>query len=144
MNTSIRRVTFCFLKERIEVLAAREATLLDQHRVDHAPHGQRLVGEAVDVLLEYQLDALPPRVEARTETVPAPERMFELDFDARDERIPPLVVHPAEVLAQRFEEPVARMLHVMLVIGVVDHALQVAFIIAHLVFPCVQILLHIS
>ncbi len=56
------------------------------------------------------------------------------DRDFGDEGIESFLVHLPEVHAETLEELVSCVLHVMLIVGVVDDALQVALVVAYLHF----------
>ena len=75
--------------------------------------------------------------------VAASQRMFVFDLYFRHERIQSLLVYLSEVFAERFQIFMTRMFHIVLVIGIVHHALQVAFVVAHLHLQLENIFLHI-
>ena len=96
------------------------------------------------ILLEYELDSFFIDIEARDIAVAALERGLILDFYPRYKSVNPFFVHLSEVLAKRLQEFMPSMFHIMLIIGVVDHSLQVAFVVTDLVCQFKNILFHYS
>ena len=64
------------------------------------------------------------------------------DFHAGDHGVDAPGVEGGEGGAGAFEELVAGVFHVVLVIGVVDHALEVALVVPHFHFDFVDVLRH--
>lgn len=65
--------------------------------------------------------------------------MFVGDVDAGDHHVDALVVQGGKAGSGSFQEFVTGVFHVVLVVGIVDHALQVTFVVPyfHLYFKCV-------
>ena len=85
-----------------------------------------------DVLVEDELRGAHRTSKSRAKVLTATQALLVGDGDLGDEGVESIFVHLPEVHAQTLEELVARVLHIMLVVGVIDDALQVALVVAHL------------
>ena len=83
-------------------------------------------------MCEYYLCALALKVDSDHELVATAKRKLVFNSDFRYHRIDAILVQLSKVDAQGFKELMARMLHIMLIVGVVHDSLKVALIIAHL------------
>ena len=91
-----------------------------------------LVGGAVDVLVEDVLHALLLNPEARDELVVAAQGGLVLQRHAGHHGVDALGVHLGEAQSAVLQEEVARVLRIVQVVGIVDDALDVALVVAHL------------
>ena len=76
-----------------------------------------------DVLVEDELGRAHRTAQRRSVMVSAAQALLVGDGDLGDEGVESIFVHLPEVHAQTLEELVARVLHIMLVVGVIDDAL---------------------
>lgn len=89
------------------------------------------VDEAHDVLVEGVAKAVLFEFEAHLKMVARTERGFETHFEVGDHDVDAAVVEVGKLDATRFDEFVAAVFGVMLVDGVVDDALEVAFVVTN-------------
>ena len=82
--------------------------------------------------MEDVLNALLLKPETRDEFIVAAQRCLVLQVHASHNGIDTLFVHFCKRQATMLQEQVACMLSVMEVVGIVDNALDVAFVVAHL------------
>lgn len=114
-----------------EELPARQAAVVDDDALDLTTGGEAAV-HMEDVLMEDELGRAHRTAQSRAVMVSAAQALLVGDGDLGDEGVESIFVHLPEVHAQTLEELVACVLHVMLVVGVIDDALQVALVVAHL------------
>ena len=114
-----------------EELPARQAAVVDDDALDLTTSGEAAV-HMEDVLMEDELGRAHRTAQSRAVVVAAAQALLVGDGDLGDEGVKSIFVHLPEVHAQTLEELVARVLHIMLVVGVIDDALQVALVVAHL------------
>ena len=93
---------------------------------------ERIVGDAVDVVLKDIAYALFVKVEAREELVVAFQWPLELQLHPGHDSVHALFVQVGKAHAEGTEKAVTSMLGIVEIVGVVDDALDVAFVIAHL------------
>jgi hypothetical protein len=126
----------------IKIIAAGEFSVLNDNGLYFARSGENVIRHPVDVLLENEFYPLATDIHARKESVSAAQGMFKPYFHFRHEGVNAFPVQPSEVFAKRLHIFMARMFHIPLVVGVVDHTLQIALIIAHFHFKSENILFH--
>ena len=114
-----------------EELPARQAAVVDDDALDLTTGGEAAV-HMEDVLMKDELGRAHRTAQSRAVMVSAAQALLVGDGDLGDEGVESIFVHLPEVHAQTLEELVARVLHIMLVVGVIDDALQVALVVAHL------------
>ena len=131
-----------FAEPLIQLRAFGEAAVDEADRLDGGADNGLVVGQAEDVLHENVFDALLAQGEARHETVAAAQRRFERHLQTRHDGIRALLVQGGEADALGTQKLVARMLDVVLVVGIVHDALQVALVVAHLHFQRKDIFFH--
>ena len=111
----------------------------DAHGFDLRLDNDLHVGQAVDVLVEHVLDAVLLDVELADELVAALERGLELHVEARYNSVGALLMELGEAHSVGKQKLMAGVLDVVLVVGVVNYALKVAFVVAHLHFEFVDV-----
>ena len=131
-----------FAEPLIQFCAFGQAAVHKADGFDGGADNGLVVGQAEDVLHENVFDALLAQGEARHETVATAQRRFEGHLQARHYGIRALFVQGGETDALGAQELVARMLDVMLVVGIVYDALKVALVVAHLHFQRKDIFFH--
>ena len=94
--------------------------------------------------MEDIADALLTYPEAGEELVAAAERRLVVNRDASHDGDDVLLQHLGKAYACLEQEFVPRVLHVMLVVGIVDDALEVALIVANFHLQLVGVFFHIS
>ena len=118
-------------EEVSEELPTGQAPVVDDDALDLTACSEAPV-EVQDILIEDELGRTHSTAECRAVVVATAQALLIGDRYFGDEGIQAIFVHLAEVHAQALEELMSRMLHVVLVVGVVDDALQVALVVAHL------------
>ena len=131
-------------KGAVVVVAHTELAMDEGHEVDIGVKRQFHVGSAIDVVLEYIPHTFLLEVEARHHLVVAAQGRLKLQLHTRHHGVDSLLVKGGEAHAQAAQEAVARMLGVMEIVGVVDDALDVALIVAHIHTCGKQIFFHID
>ena len=81
--------------------------------------------EFVDVLEEYQFDTFSLVGDLNDEAIAAPKGVFVGDVYAGDHHVDTLIVKGGKAGSGGFQKLVTGMFHIVLVVGIVDHALQV-------------------
>ena len=114
-----------------EELPTGQTPVVDDDALDLTACSEAPV-EVQDILIEDELGRTHSTAECRAVVVATAQALLIGDRYFGDEGIQAIFVHLAEVHAQALEELMSRMLHVVLVVGVVDDALQVALVVAHL------------
>lgn len=131
-----------FAEPLVQFRAFGQAAVHKADGFDGGADNRLVVGQAEDVLHENVFDALLAQGEARHETVATAQRRFEGHLQTRHYGIRALFVQGGETDALGAQELVARMLDVMLVVGIVYDALKVALVVAHLHFQRKDIFFH--
>jgi hypothetical protein len=126
----------------VENLTAGKPPVLEAYYIYLALDRKSIVGKVIDVLKKNQFRALAHHIDAHRESVAATQRTLLLYRDLRDHRVDTLRMHGRETAAYGFKEFMARMLQIVLVVGVVHDTLYVALIIAHLHLQPVDISFH--
>ena len=85
-------------------------------------------------MVEYILDAFLLKVEFRYELVSTLQWGFESHGEASHYRIDSLLMKCSKTDTHRRQKLVTGMFQIVLIIGIIDDALQVAFIVAYLHF----------
>ena len=131
-----------FAEPLVQFRAFGQAAVHKADGFDGGADNGLVVRQAEDVLHENVFDALLTQGEARHETVAAAQRRFERHLQTRHDGIRALLVQGGEADALGTQKLVARMLDVVLVVGIIHDALKVAFVIAHLHFQRKDIFFH--
>ena len=105
-----------------EELPTGQAPVVDDDALDLTACSEAPV-EVQDILIEDELGRTHSTAECRAVVVATAQALFIGDRYFGDEGIQAIFVHLAEVHAQALEELMSRMLHIVLVVGVVDDAL---------------------
>ena len=121
-------------KALVEVFALAELAVDEAHGVHLGAHAQLEVGQAEDVLHEDVAQAVFLEPQLADVFVAAAQWCLELHGEPGHYCVGASVVQLGEADAVGEQELVAAVLEVVLVGGVVDNALKVAFVVAHLVF----------
>ena len=100
------------------------------YRFNHCLDGHFIVTCPENILVEYILDAFFLHCQLRYELITAFQRCLESHIDACYHWIYPLFVECGKADTRTQQELVPRMLQIMLVVGIVDNTLKVAFIVA--------------
>jgi len=109
-------------EEVSEELPTGQAPIVDDDALDLTMCSEAPV-EVQDILIEDELGRTHSTAERRAVVVATAQALLIGDRYFGDEGIQAIFVHLAEVHAQALEELMSRMLHVVLVVGVVDDAL---------------------
>ena len=109
-------------EEVSEELSTGQAPIVDDDALDLTACSEAPV-EVQDILIEDELGRTHSTAECRAVVVATAQALLIGDRYFGDEGIQAIFVHLAEVHAQALEELMSRMLHVVLVVGVVDDAL---------------------
>ena len=127
------------LEHLVEELAACKTAILHTDCFYAALGTELTIGQTVYILQEKYLGTLALQVDANDELVATDEGQFILYGYLGYHCIDTALVQTTEVLAKRFEKFVACVLHIVLVIGIVHHALKVALVVAYLHLQTVDI-----
>ena len=120
------------VENAIEHFTITEATMIKDYSGDFRSENQFFVGNTVDVLQENVFQSFLTKVKGTDKLITAAERHLEIHRHTRHYSIKSLLVHLCKVHPMGMQEFMAGMLGVMLIVGIVDNALQVAFIVADL------------
>ena len=123
--------------------AAAQFAVDEADDVHFSSCGQFHVGQTVDVLVEDVADAFLSDVEAGEEFVAAAEWCLVVDGDACHYGDDVLLAHFGETDACLEQKLMPCVFHVVLVVGVVDDAFHVAFVVADLHLQLVCVVLHL-
>ncbi len=118
----------------MDLVATGQNSIHYTHAFDLRLDALHIVRLAIDVLLEDIAHAFAINIEAGDKLLSTAQWRSVIDGDTADHDINALVVQFFEADADALDEFVAGHFEVVLVIGVVDNALDVAFVIASLQF----------
>ena len=127
-----------------EGAAGDEVSVLEADGVHAGTDAELAVGLASYVLVEYVADVFPDEAQGAEELVAAAQGGFVVYADAGDDEVRACVVECGEADAVGLEVLVSGVFEVVLVVGVVDDALQVTFVVAYLECLLVHIGLSLS
>ena len=116
----------------------------EAHRFYSCLDNRLQVGQAEYVLVEHIFDALFLDVQLRQELVAAGKRSFESHAEACYNRVDALPVQFGKADSGGGQKLMACVFDVMLVVGVVHNALQVAFVVADFHFQFEDVFSHCS
>lgn len=109
-----------------------EATIDETDEGDVTLETELFIAGSVDGLVEHVLDAILRKGEARDELVIASQGCLELQVHTGHNGINPLPVELCKTDAEATKKEVTGMFGIMEIVGIVDDALDVAFVIANL------------
>ena len=131
----------CF--ERFVVVGTVGQSAVDEaHQFDVSLEAQFVVVGAVDVLSEDVAQSLFAQVDARDEFIVAPQRSFKLQVHASHDGVGALLVHLGKTESALLQEQVSCVFCVMQLVGIVDDALDVTFIVANHHFGGKYVIFH--
>ena len=116
----------------VVVFAAGEASVDNTDEFRLGSETEFFVGSTIDVVVENIFDALLCQSETRHKLIIGSKRRLELHRHPRQHRIYALLVHLGKTQSALFQEQMAGVLTIVQVVGIVDNALDVALIVAHL------------
>ena len=131
-------------KNLIKQFAIAQASIYYTYRFNRCLNNYFTITLTEYILIENILDAFFLHIQFREKLITAFQRCLESHIDACHYRIDPLLVKCRKTDTGRQQELMARMFQVMLIIGIIDNALQVAFIVAHFHCQLINIFSHIT
>ena len=120
------------VENAIEHFTITEATMIKDYSGDFRSENQFFVTSTVDVLQKDVFQSFLAKIKGADKFIAAAKRHLEIHRHTRHYSIKSLLVHRCKVHPMGMQEFMAGMLGVMLIVGIVDNALQVAFIVADL------------
>ena len=126
----------------VDLFTAGKGAVDDADTIDLCFDALDAVGLAVDVLLEDVADTFAVDVEAGKEFLTSAKRSTIVDGDTADHDIDALAMKFFEADADTLDKLVTSDLEIVLVVGVVDNSLDIAFVVARLQLEGVSIIFH--
>jgi len=126
----------------VDFFTAGKGAVDDADTIDLCFDALDAVGLAVDVLLEDVADTFAVDVEAGKEFLTSAKRSTIVDGDTADHDIDALAMKFFEADADTLDKLVTGDLEIVLVVGVVDYSLDIAFVVARLQLEGVSIIFH--
>ncbi len=120
------------VENAIEHFTITEATMIKDYSGDFRSENQFFVTSTVDVLQENVFQSFLTKVKGTDKLITAAERHLEIHRYTRHYSIKSLLVHLCKIHPMGMQEFMAGMFGIMLIVGIVDNALKVAFIVADL------------
>ena len=131
-----------FCKKGGDFFTACQAAVDHANRRNGCRNAKLHVGLAVNVLVENKSSAVSSDVQTRKESLLSVKRCLVFHRDFGHHHVQAFVVPFPEGLAFLLEPFVTGSLKIMLIVGVVDDALDVAFVVARLHFQSVEVVFH--
>ena len=131
-----------FRESLVELRTIGESAVDDANGIDLRTNTQFLVACTVDVLHEDIADAFFLNPETAVEFITATKRHLELHGQTCHDTIDALIVKTCKTNTVTEQKLMTCVFDIMLIIGIVDNALKVTFIIANLHAECVDIVCH--
>ena len=132
------------LKDAVIGRGTDEFAVMYAYALDGTLEAYLAVGHADNLLVEHALDAVACDIELGAELIAAAQRGLVVECHLGDDKVVTGSTHIGKAEADGEEELMTRVLQVVLVVGVVDDALEVAFVVAHLHEQFVAIFFHRS
>ena len=119
-----------------------EGPVDDANAIDLGFDALDTIGLSVDILFENVTNAFAVDVEAGKELLSTTERSTIVDGDTADHDIDALAMKFFEADADTLDKLVTGYFEVVLIVGVVDYSLDIAFVVARLQLEGVSIIFH--
>ena len=129
-------------KSLVEFVRIGETTIDDADSFDLGTNHDFVVGLAEDVLHENVLDTVFFYPKSRDEFVATFEWNLKLHGESRHDTVDASLMKFGEADVVGKEKFVTCMFDIVLIVGVVDDALEVAFVVAHLHFEFIDVVCH--
>jgi len=126
----------------VDFFTAGKGAVDDADTIDLCFDALDAVGLAVDVLLEDVADTFAVDIEAGKELLTSAKRSTIVDGDTADHDIDTLAMKFFETDADTLDKLVTGYFEVVLIVGVVDYSLDIAFVVARLQLEGVSIIFH--
>lgn len=131
-----------FRESLVELRTIGESAVDDANGIDLSTNAQLLVAGTEDVLHEDIADAFLLDPETAVEFITATKRHLELHGQTCHDTIDALIVKTCKTNTVTEQKLMTCVFDIMLIIGIVDNALEVALVIANLHAECVDIISH--
>ena len=132
------------LEGLVVVFAVAQSSVDETHQRDVATKTKCFIRSAEDVLMEDVFDAILFEPQTRDELIVATQGSLEVELHASHHCVDTFSVHFGKRKATLLQKQMTRVLCVVEVVGIIDNALDVAFVVAHLHSGFKNVFIHLS